>query len=397
MENISFDYSEKNEDQPELSASGINPKNPFENFTEYENYNSDYREIVPQIDIPGCEIPFEPSASEKKSIRRYFNLTGAGVLIHFLLSNGIMILAIILLRNIIMKKDNIKSSEATFQYLSDLERFFSESSINIALNMLIISSCSILIFLIGSKVSKIRISSYFQASDLTLRSIVSYCIISFALRYAGGFIGAIFEFIFSGLDLSAGTELMNYQTPKAIAIMALYACIVAPITEELMYRGFILKNLSRVSQRFGIFMSALIFGLMHGNVTQFIFTFLMGIFLAHIDIKHNSLFPSIIVHAFSNTFSTAVAYSGVLDSGIAVTLTGFAMFVLAIIGTVLLVKFRKKNRMPFTMPHQKLRNGTAVSSPTLMLSIVIYTVITIVNSFPSVADKIENFLTEFTK
>ena len=70
----------------------INPLNPFNNPTENEKYNSDYADIVPQISIPGCEIPFEPSKPEKKSIRRNFKIAGSLLLINF---SAINILAFI--------------------------------------------------------------------------------------------------------------------------------------------------------------------------------------------------------------------------------------------------------------------------------------------------------------
>ncbi|MCI7805124.1 MAG: CPBP family intramembrane metalloprotease, partial [Oscillospiraceae bacterium] len=228
----------------------------------------------------------------------------------------------------------------------------------------------------------------FQTKDLTFKTIVSYCIISFFIRYVGGFAGTAFEMIFNGVDMTVGTEMMNYQNPKTIAVTIVYTCIAAPVTEELLYRGFVLKNLSRVGQRFGIIMSSLLFGLMHGNVSQFIFAFFMGIFFAHIDVKHNSLIPSMIVHAFANTVAIAVSYSGVLDNMIAAGITGFAMLALCAAGIVLYVNFYKKNRLPFTMPHQKLRNGTAVSSVMLIISVVVYTIITIINSFPSITDSL---------
>ncbi len=44
--------------------------NPFDNPTEYHDYNGDYSDIVPQIEIPGCKIPVEPCKAEKKRIRR---------------------------------------------------------------------------------------------------------------------------------------------------------------------------------------------------------------------------------------------------------------------------------------------------------------------------------------
>lgn len=389
MNNTFFENQDYNSDlSSPPDVSDINPKNPFENFTEYEEYNSDYREIVPQIDIPGCIIPFEPSIDEKRKIRHYFNVAGMGILLHLIASTGIMMAILTILQHIVMKKDGVSASEATVQYISGLESFFNESSINIGINMLVLMTCSILVFFIGSKISKIKISSYFQTTDLTFKTIIAYCIISFFIRYVGGIAGTAFEMFFSGVDMSVGSEMMNYQSPKTIAVTAVYACFAAPVTEELMYRGFVLKNLSRVGQRFGIIMSALLFGLMHGNVSQFIFAFFMGIFFAHIDIKHNSLLPSMIVHAFVNTFSIIVSYSGALDNEITAGLTGLIMIALCAAGLVLYVKFYKKNRLPFTMPHQKLRNGTAVSSIMLILTIAVYTVITVINSFPAISDSI---------
>ena len=64
------------------------------------------------------------------------------------------------------------------------------------------------------------------------------------------------------------------------------------------------------------------------------------------------------------------------------------MVALCAAGLVMYVKFYKKNRLPFTMPHQKLRNGTAVSSVMLVLSIAAYAVITIINSFPAITDSL---------
>ena len=50
------------------------------------------------------------------------------------------------------------------------------------------------------------------------------------------------------------------------AVMTIYSVILAPIFEEILFRGFVLKNLSRFNVRFGIIMSAILFGLFHGNL-----------------------------------------------------------------------------------------------------------------------------------
>lgn len=362
----------------------VNPHNPFDNFTEYEDYNSDYGEIVPQIAIPGCRIPFEPSGAERSRIRHYFNMTGLVILFHFLLTNIFAIGFDLLFRYITMNVDGVASAEATPQYQLGLDRFISNSSISIGLNLMTFLICNLLAFFVGSKITRIKLSSYFKTKDLSFKAIVVYCTISFFIRYAGGFAGVIFQ-IFTGADMTGADAILEYTDIKTIIITVLYTCVVAPVTEELVYRGFVLKNLSRVSQRFGIVMSGLLFGLVHCNMSQFIFAFIMGIFLAHIDIKHNSLVPSIIVHAFSNTVSIVIAYSGILDNMALAAVCSLVLIALAILGFILWIFFMKKNRLPFTMPHQKLRNGTAISSVLLLIPIGIYALLTLIVSFPNLS------------
>jgi hypothetical protein len=89
--------------------------------------------------------------------------------------------------------------------------------------------------------------------------------------------------------------------------MAIYTCIIAPITEELVFRVFCLKNLSRVSLRFGIIASSLLFGLVHGNIIQFVFAFPLGIILAFLTVRTNSIIPAIGVHIVVNTCATILS------------------------------------------------------------------------------------------
>ena len=91
------------------------------------------------------------------------------------------------------------------------------------------------------------------------------------------------------------------KTGLGIAIMTIYSCLIAPITEELFFRGTLMKIFSKSNQRFGIVISAVFFGLAHGNLPQFMLAFLLGLFLGHIDMRHNSIVPSVVVHIFINS------------------------------------------------------------------------------------------------
>ncbi len=77
--------------------------------------------------------------------------------------------------------------------------------------------------------------------------------------------------------------------------------VVAPVTEELFFRGLILRGfLANYSKRSAILLSALLFALMHTNPWQFISAFVAGVLLAWLLIETGSLVPCLFAHAVAN-------------------------------------------------------------------------------------------------
>jgi hypothetical protein len=77
--------------------------------------------------------------------------------------------------------------------------------------------------------------------------------------------------------------------------------IVAPLTEELLFRGLLLHGfLSRYTSHKAIFVSAILFGLFHLNPWQFVHTTAIGIIFAWWFLKTRSLIPCILGHALNN-------------------------------------------------------------------------------------------------
>lgn len=81
--------------------------------------------------------------------------------------------------------------------------------------------------------------------------------------------------------------------------MVLYASILAPIWEELLFRGYILRSLRPYGKRFAVLGSALLFGLFHGNLLQTPYAVLMGLLLGYVTVEY-SLVWSILLHMFNN-------------------------------------------------------------------------------------------------
>lgn len=80
--------------------------------------------------------------------------------------------------------------------------------------------------------------------------------------------------------------------------------IIAPFTEEFMFRGVIFKTLNKnISILWTIIIQALFFGLFHGNLIQGIYTTLLGLVFGYITYKTRSLWPAIIMHMVNNTIA----------------------------------------------------------------------------------------------
>ena len=77
--------------------------------------------------------------------------------------------------------------------------------------------------------------------------------------------------------------------------------IIAPITEELFFRGIILNGLLLIYKHIkSIFVSALLFGLIHLNPWQLLPAITAGVLIGWIYYKKNNILLCILMHVFNN-------------------------------------------------------------------------------------------------
>ena len=83
--------------------------------------------------------------------------------------------------------------------------------------------------------------------------------------------------------------------------------ILAPLAEEVVFRGAILRTLlgimSKKNHWVAIMISAAIFGVVHANLAQFINALLMGLLLGWMYYRTGSLVPGILLHWVNNTMA----------------------------------------------------------------------------------------------
>lgn len=102
-------------------------------------------------------------------------------------------------------------------------------------------------------------------------------------------------------QLSGAFELMlNYKVAGFITV-----CILAPIIEEILFRGILLRGLLQngTSPILAISLSAVLFGMAHLNPWQFLGAGLLGAVFGFIYYRTQSLWLCMLLHALNNSVS----------------------------------------------------------------------------------------------
>ena len=128
--------------------------------------------------------------------------------------------------------------------------------------------------------------------------------LAMAVRLLSMFIGSLFaRGTGIGESFHATEDLFDvYDMPTAV-LTFIQLAVLAPIFEELWFRGLVLESLRPYGNGFAIFISAVLFGLTHSNFEQFFYATALGVFLGYIAVSTRSIVTTTIMHAMFNSIS----------------------------------------------------------------------------------------------
>jgi len=347
----------KDKEQERALSEMPDPKDPFNNPTEYHDYNDDYSEVLPPIKTPAYKISLEPDYAERQKIKHFYAIGGWCAVLQFAASTFVAVVIVLIIRTLLEGQNPDADNVSITTYMKG-------SSILTSLNMLIYIAANVGCAMIGFKMAGVKASSLVKTRDYDVGKAIQYCTAAMFIWLVSVYISLGVEDIFTKYGYSTEVQDMDgYAVTKlGFVISIVYTCIIAPVTEEFFFRGMLLKVFSKANQRFAVFATAVFFGLAHGNLPQFLLAFLLGLFLAHITLKHGSIIPSIVVHIFVNTFVTVM---GELDlSGDMEIVLNLSLEALAAFGLLMLLIFRSKDKLPATTPAQSKR-GFAIAKTTV--------------------------------
>ncbi len=96
-------------------------------------------------------------------------------------------------------------------------------------------------------------------------------------------------------------EISEFQVHTPIWLGILEFGVLAPLGEEVVFRGVVYGQLKRASNvPVALVLSALLFGLYHGNLVQFVYAGTLGLAMALVYEVYGSLLLSVLFHAVAN-------------------------------------------------------------------------------------------------
>ena len=126
-------------------------------------------------------------------------------------------------------------------------------------------------------------------------------VVSFGLMYIGAYIGNFTMWGLSGLFNYDYSNMLNDMIDyNGMWITVIFVCIVAPIGEEFVFRKLIIDRTHKFGGAVSIFLSALVFGLVHANFYQCYYAFLIGLVLGYVYYSTGKVWYTIALHSVIN-------------------------------------------------------------------------------------------------
>lgn len=140
------------------------------------------------------------------------------------------------------------------------------------------------------------------------------------------------QLLLGRLGYHGGPSYADYTSSWGNLVLGLVALALMPaLGEEALCRGMAFGALRQKGTVYGIFMSALLFGLLHGNPVQLVHQFLIGCVMAYLFHLSGSIWCTVLFHFCNN--AAVIVYDFVyVQAGWSYVLPWWAYLVMCVVG-----------------------------------------------------------------
>lgn len=138
-----------------------------------------------------------------------------------------------------------------------------------------------------------------KGSPMTIGSFFGLLSLVIGAQVVAQLCAFLVQLLAAALDIPMSRLLEQATVDTDRLSMLLYACMFAPVAEELLFRGLVLRSLEPYGRKLAIVVSAVFFGLFHGNPLQTPYAFAVGLVLGYAALEYHLLW-AIVLHIANN-------------------------------------------------------------------------------------------------
>lgn len=143
---------------------------------------------------------------------------------------------------------------------------------------------------------------------MTAGRFICLIFIAWAMMYFGALVGNILNSIFTATTgVEVGDEVADLALSASILPKLLFMVVVGPIMEELVFRKALIDRMRIYGEKTAVVVSALLFGLFHGNLAQLFYAFTLGLLFGYVYLRTGKLRYTVILHVFINFMGSVVS------------------------------------------------------------------------------------------
>ena len=278
-----------------------------------------------------------PEKLIRKDLRSRFNPACWSLVVYYLLMNAVAMGFMVAVMAIQMIAGAISGSFDPMTAVSDIS--MSTLGWGYLLTVLIGSG----ILLLWKKPAYIRHELLAKGRPMTVGVFVGLLCVFLGVQLVTSLLNTVLELILNAMGLSMMAALESSSGMQEGFAMFLYASILAPITEEVLFRGLVQRTLLPYGKKFSILCSAFLFGIFHGNLAQTPFAFMAGLVLGYVAAEYNLIW-AMVLHMVNNLVIADMLsrLTSSLPMELADGIIGLVILVFGIAGAVILIVKHKK-------------------------------------------------------
>lgn len=197
----------------------------------------------------------------------------------------------------------------------------------------------------------------------------------------------------SAEQLAADNPLLNLPSSTlGVVLNYVWMVVLAPVFEELLFRGALLGSLKEHGSWFAVIVSGLLFGLAHINISMMLYATALGMLLGMLYLRAGSVIPCIIAHVCINFLGITISTFYGTGNTVVLGIMGLVVIAALIAGLVLLIVTLAARRDRLRLPKVQTaltgrqRLYVLLRSPLFALMFILSLTLSIAANLPAVTE-----------